>query len=291
MTSLQATFAGDVLNALTAHIAVLDADGVIVAVNNAWSRFAAANGATSATAFVGANYLSACGSAEDTTTGIRALLRGDRDEFSVEYPCDSPEERRWFMLRATRLARGAVVAHENITERKLMEEALRALSRTDSLTGVTNRRHFFELAEEEFADAALNRRPLSVILLDLDHFKRINDTRGHQAGDELLKGAAQLVRGHLRDADLFARYGGEEFIALLPRIRAADALAMAETIREDLAARLPVTMSSGIAGMLAADDTLDRLISRADRAMYAAKDAGRNRSLIFTEPSEPQPTP
>lgn len=291
MAELGAALAGDVLNALTAHIAVLDADGVIVGVNDAWRRFAAANGATSATAFVGTNYLSACGPAEEATAGIQALLRGELDQLAIEYPCHSAEEQRWFMLRASRLSGGAVVAHENITERKLMEEALRILSRTDSLTGVTNRRHFFELAEHEFAVATRYRQPLSVILLDLDHFKRINDTHGHQAGDELLKGAAQLVRGHLRDADLFARYGGEEFIVLLPHTPAADALAVTERIRQDLAARLPVTMSSGIAGILAADDTLDRLISRADQALYAAKDAGRNRSLVFREPSQPRPTP
>lgn len=291
MAELEAGFAGDVLNALTAHIAVLDPDGVIVAVNEAWRRFAAANGAMSATAFVGTSYLSACGPAEPATAGIRALLRGEGDQFAIEYPCDSPEERRWFTLRASRLPRGVVVAHENITERKLMEEALRVLARTDSLTGVTNRRHFFELAEQEFADAARNGQPLSVILFDIDHFKRINDTHGHQAGDEMLKGVAQLAGGQLREADLIARYGGEEFIVLLPRTSAADAFVVAEDMREDLAARLRVTMSSGIAGILESDDTLDRLISRADQALYRAKDAGRNRSLVFTAPGDAQPTP
>lgn len=283
--------AAAVLNALTAHIAVLDADGVIVAVNEAWRRFATANGAKSATFFVGTSYLSACDGEQETTTGLRALLGGERDLFTIEYPCDSPEERRWFTLRASRFSGGAVVAHENITERKLMEEALRLLSRTDSLTGVTNRRHFFELAEEEVEAAARRRQPLSVILLDLDHFKRINDTHGHQAGDEMLKGVAQVVRGHLRDADLFARYGGEEFIVLLPRTPAADAVATAEQIREDLSMRLGVTISSGIADLLPAGDTLDRLISRADKALYRAKDAGRNRSLLFTAPADPPPSP
>jgi len=291
MAELETAFANDVLNALTAHIAVLDADGVIVAVNEAWRRFAAENGAASPTAFVGTSYLSACAPAEAAMAGIRALLDGERDQFAIEYPCDSPEERRWFTLRASRLRGGVVVAHENITERKLMEEALRVLSRTDSLTGVTNRRHFFELADHEVAAAARDGQPLSVILLDLDHFKRINDTQGHQAGDELLKGVAQIIQGHLREADLFARYGGEEFIALLPRMPAGDAVAVAERIREDVVARLQVTLSSGIAGLLPAGDTLDRLISRADKALYRAKDAGRNRSLAFTAPADGPPSP
>lgn len=123
-----------VINSLTAHIAVLDGDGDIVAVNNAWRRFAEANGGTAARTGVGASYLQVCGVPEATNgtreiaEGIRAVLQGSRDNFTAEYPCHSSKEERWFLLHATPLPQGgAVVSHVNITDRKLAEDRLAEL--------------------------------------------------------------------------------------------------------------------------------------------------------------------
>ncbi|HYR27132.1 MAG TPA: GGDEF domain-containing protein, partial [Thermoanaerobaculia bacterium] len=146
-----------------------------------------------------------------------------------------------------------------------------------------------ELGTHEVSVAGRYGHPLSAILIDVDDFKRLNDTFGHQAGDELLKRFARIVRRHLRDADLFARYGGDEFVALLPSTRAAEAAHVAERLRADLAAdgtvlehgTVRVTISSGIAELLPADDTLDALIHRADMALYEAKQSGRNRTAVF----------
>lgn len=313
------SFADDVLNSLTANIAVLDSRGVIIAVNGAWKRFARENDGDGATFYVGTNYLMICEDAarrggEETAVaalrGIQEVMRGEREDFTLEYPCHSPTEERWFLLRVTRFSRQAaarfVVAHENITVRKRVEEELRrakqaielanrelqeALSReqvwarVDALTGALNRRYFFDLAEHEFAVARRYHHPLSVILFDVDHFKQINDTQGHQCGDEMLKRVAEAALSQLRETDILARYGGEEFIVLLPESAAEQAAVVAERIRHHVAAHrmetsqgeVAVTISAGVAELLAEEDNLDRLIHRADRALYAAKQAGRNR--------------
>ena len=284
---------GDVWNALTANIAVLDAGGTIVAVNAAWKRFAAANGGPDC---VGASYLDVCEAARDdpiaaaARDAVRAALAGEIEERAIEYPCHSPDEERWFILRVTRLVgqEGVVVAHEDITARKRAERALEeALAReqvranVDGLTGAANRRHFFELAEQELAVAKRYRQPLSVILFDIDHFKTINDTVGHQAGDEILQRVAHAARAHLRQADVFARYGGEEFVVLLPQTPANPAAIVAERMREDVAA-LGITISCGVAELCSPEDTLDAIIRRADQALYDAKRQGRNRTVLFT---------
>lgn len=307
------TLARDVLNALSANIAVLDARGTIVAVNDAWIRFARSNDATDNAFFVGADYLGVCEQAlrvtdddilQQTVAGLRAILAGEKDQFSIEYPCHSPSEKRWFQLRATRLQNaawsGIVVAHEDITQRKRAEEVLadtkqdmerasrelalalereRELSRLDDLTGAINRRHFFELAEHELSVAARYHQPLSLLLFDIDHFKHANDTRGHQAGDEFLKRAARIGQEHTRISDIFARYGGDEFVVLLPHAASAEAAVVAERMREAMSAGDVMTISIGIAEFRGGD-TLDGLIHRADEALYRAKNEGRNRFAI-----------
>jgi len=137
-----ATLALDVLNALSANIAVLDSRGVIIAVNDAWIRFAVANGAADERFYVGTDYVSVCeaalargedGPLEEMTHGLRSLLAGNGDELSMEYPCDSPTERRWFTMKVTRLGgqsgAAVVVAHEDITERKRIEQSHREAER------------------------------------------------------------------------------------------------------------------------------------------------------------------
>jgi diguanylate cyclase (GGDEF)-like protein len=162
-------------------------------------------------------------------------------------------------------------------------EALRAqaqsLANADPLTGAFNRRRFIELAEAHLARAAHDRQPVSVLLLDIDDFKRVNDRHGHQAGDQVLKAvAANCVRA-LRPGDLFARWGGEEFVALLPTAGKEDAFDIARRLRDGVARaavhvngqRIAVTVSVGVATQSEGDGDLDALLTRADRAMYSVK--------------------
>jgi len=158
------------------------------------------------------------------------------------------------------------------------------MARTDGLTDLNNRRHFLEVAAHEWAVAQRYGLPLAMMLFDIDRFKLINDTAGHQMGDEILKRVARAACERLRAADVLARYGGEEFIVLFPGSTARQAAVVAERIREAIAAdaietragRVSATISVGVAEALSAQDTLEQLIRRADRALYDAKASGRN---------------
>jgi diguanylate cyclase (GGDEF)-like protein len=162
------------------------------------------------------------------------------------------------------------------------------LSFRDPLTGAANRRRLDLAGRDELKRAAEKGQPLSLILLDLDHFKRFNDRHGHLAGDQALKFVAQAVAGTLRTGDLIARFGGEEFACLLPDTSAADAAAIAERARSvvmdqsshALADRFePVTISVGVATSRPNETSLEDLIDRADQALYQAKDGGRNQVI------------
>jgi diguanylate cyclase (GGDEF)-like protein/PAS domain S-box-containing protein len=164
------------------------------------------------------------------------------------------------------------------------------LAHTDSLTGINNRRYLYELAEYEFGIAIRYQQPFSVIMFDLDHFKEVNDTFGHAAGDQILQLVAKTACAELRSADVIGRYGGEEFVIVLPMTNAQQAHPLAERIRMGVAAiRVPteigdaaVTLSIGIVEMSHGRQTesVEDLIRRADKVMYAAKQAGRNRTEI-----------
>ena len=169
-------------------------------------------------------------------------------------------------------------------------QELLELSRTDGLTGLTNRRHFEERLSAEFTRSTRYRSPLSCLLLDIDHFKKVNDSWGHPFGDLVLKEVAQVTRKVLRDVDVLARYGGEELVALLPETSREEAYAAAERMREGVESlRLPFsapgkptvdvrcTASIGVATYPAPGiDAQDALVSAADECLYAAKQNGRN---------------
>lgn len=435
------------LNALAAHVAVLDPDARIVMVNEAWKRFARENGGDP-DGYVGTNYLEACEGAArqgdtiavEVTRGLREVLDGVRDYFSVDYPLPSRGRELWFetyirpfrhggaayliAVHINRTARweaetllrhteallrnvldtlpvgvwimdargqiiqgnaealriwagarfvgpeqygeykgwwlstgepvaaeewagarairdgetvvgeevlierfdggrriilnsamplrdeegritGAISVDQDITARKQDEvrlyEASAALdasnrelqevlereqrnARTDDLTGLSNRRHFYELANQLFAVSERYQTPLSILLFDVDRFKLFNDRFGHQAGDNALETIAREASRHKREADVFARYGGEEFIMALPNTDLAGARILAEAIRERIAmACVPVgggeatvTISVGVAEVQPGDDVIDRVVGRADHALYEAKAAGRN---------------
>jgi diguanylate cyclase (GGDEF)-like protein len=162
---------------------------------------------------------------------------------------------------------------------------LRELATIDGLTGAFNRRAFMRLAEQELGVARRYGRPLSVMMLDADHFKKVNDTHGHDAGDAVLRALAATCRKQLRDVDLFGRLGGEEFAIVLPETPLAAARPVAERLRLALAALevaagggvLTFTVSVGLAALASPGDTIEGLLKLADEALYRAKTDGRNR--------------
>lgn len=165
------------------------------------------------------------------------------------------------------------------------ENEMHRLATMDPLTGVFNRRTFIELAERELARCRRSASPLRLLMLDLDHFKRINDTRGHLVGDDVIREFANTVGGCLRREDLLVRYGGEEFCVLLPGADASTALTLADRIRATVdktmlqtrSGPVHVTTSIGVCGDDAGEiENLESLISGADNALYLAKAAGRN---------------
>ncbi|MDZ7856435.1 GGDEF domain-containing protein [Sphaerotilus sp.] len=163
---------------------------------------------------------------------------------------------------------------------------LEELAMTDSLTNVRNRRCFMQAAALEFERATRHNRPMAIVLIDVDHFKRINDRHGHQVGDKALIDIARACQATLRKTDLLARFGGEEFIVLLPETGQREAVRLAERMRSAVATdvQLPdraqvglVTISLGAVALSRATPTLDLLIQAADQALYDAKRAGRDR--------------
>jgi diguanylate cyclase (GGDEF)-like protein len=164
------------------------------------------------------------------------------------------------------------------------------LAHTDALTGINNRRYLYELAEHEFEIALRYQQPLSILMFDIDHFKQVNDTFGHTAGDHILQQVTQAASAELRSADVIGRYGGEEFVIVLPMTNAQQAYPLAERIRLAAEAiRVPtekgdasITLSIGIVEIRQGAQTgsVESLIRRADEVMYAAKQAGRNRTEI-----------
>lgn len=168
---------------------------------------------------------------------------------------------------------------------KRREAELEALSKTDALTGIANRRHVIELLEHELRQARRYRRDLSVAVVDLDHFKRINDDHGHLMGDRILIAAVEALCRSVRDTDLVGRYGGEEFLLVFPNTDATGAREVAErcrrTIAEARVGTVSVTASIGIASQSTTGGRgVDDLIHAADAALYEAKEAGRDRVAL-----------
>lgn len=173
----------------------------------------------------------------------------------------------------------------DLTRYKKIQRQLAQMAMFDSLTGALNRPAFFQHAEKEFSRAKRYHRPLSVIMLDIDHFKRINDQYGHQAGDHVLKIFVEACEEITRETDLLGRIGGEEFVLLLPDTPLNSAYYLAERLRERINKYpylagdmlIEVTASLGVAEVQAGDDNFKALLHRADEALYEAKHSGRNR--------------
>jgi diguanylate cyclase (GGDEF)-like protein/PAS domain S-box-containing protein len=183
---------------------------------------------------------------------------------------------------------GAVVTFNDATERRRFEDQLAHLAHHDPLTGLFNRRRFEQELNLQIAYSSRYSAALSVLLIDLDQFKTINDSHGHRAGDEVICSAATTLRGRLRVNDLVARLGGDEFAVLLPATGNAEAAYVAEQLRSAISSErhgesssLAVTASIGVATSEHGESTADDLLAHADIAMYEAKDAGRDRVSRF----------
>lgn len=181
---------------------------------------------------------------------------------------------------------------KEIEDRKTAQAALQQLAATDSLTGLLNRREFFASAEQEFQRARRDDLPMSAILIDLDHFKNVNDTYGHAAGDQALAETAKAIRDNLRGGEIVGRYGGDEFVILLPGSDLVRAVRIANRLRKKLNSRLiktergklTVSSSFGVAESRRQDGTgLDAFLDHADQALYAAKRTGRNRVAAYQD--------
>lgn len=181
------------------------------------------------------------------------------------------------------------ILFQDITDQKRTEQSLRKLSITDELTGAYNRRHVFYEAALYISQST--PPPMSAILIDIDHFKAVNDTHGHATGDLALKELARLAHDFVPkipgcDSAIFGRIGGEEFLILLPGLNVEAAMREAEAFREavgrlaipsDSGKLIPLTISAGVAEYRSSDQTFDSLLSRADEALYRAKSGGRNK--------------
>ncbi|CAA6606464.1 putative Diguanylate cyclase [Rhodospirillaceae bacterium LM-1] len=209
------------------------------------------------------------------------LKRSDGSWFWASMSADSTEFKGDAVL---------LVSVDDITGRKEMEDELRRHATTDTLTGIANRRHFIDVAEREFARAKRYGHALSIVLLDIDDFKRVNDEHGHLAGDKVVQAVARICKSALREIDHLGRTGDEEFAMLLPETDGDKAFQAAERIRasieaalldlEGLVAHISVTASAGVAAMGGEDKGFDQTLARANQALGRSKLAGRNRVSI-----------
>lgn len=289
-----------VIHSLSDHIAVLDSEGCIVFTNQAWNRFGAENSCCQESGWEGVNYLEACDEAARTgdefgkhaAIGIAKVIRGE-ERFQLEYPCHSPSEKRWFLMNVVGLehdrCRYVAISHVNITLRKLAEEHAYNLSMTDGLTGLFNRRHFDNFLSDEWKRCARLRLPLTVAMIDIDHFKLLNDSYGHQYGDQCLIKVAGVLKGYARrPSDICARYGGEEFVLVFGNCTTDMMRQELDKLMDEIRGlQLPnanaptagtVTVSIGVSTQYPLPRTKESIaVGEADAALYKAKQGGRNR--------------
>ncbi|HVA49075.1 MAG TPA: GGDEF domain-containing protein [Pirellulales bacterium] len=216
------------------------------------------------------------------------------DEIAQELGDTSPDDPEAILAAAAtmlvanrRLQADLAMSQQEVEQQRRKADALAAESRTDALTGLPNRRSFDEELLRRIDQWRRHKVPVSLLLVDIDRFKQINDRYGHPVGDAALKWVAGLQASSLRQMDLAARYGGEEFAVILPGIKLSDASNVAERLRGTIAAKkfqegeheFPVTVSIGVA-MTVSEDQPAALIKRADEALYAAKHNGRNCAFL-----------
>ncbi len=297
-------FLKSVLDSVCEHIVVIDGRGSILFVNQAWVTFGVQNSCkTGPNEWKTVNYLDVCDSSgmrgewfgRNAANGIRKVINEELDHFDIEYPCHSPTEKRWFVMSVTRLEMAGsayyAISHLNITARKLAEDRVLDLSRTDGLTGIPNRRHFDGFLRDEVKRCERLQLPLSLAIMDIDHFKLLNDHYGHPAGDACLVQIGEILNTmEKRPGDLYARYGGEEFAfvfgnttveqAQVPIDRIVSRIRSLKIPNQNSSTNPFVTVSIGVATTSDEINSESALIKEADINLYSAKHNGRDRVVM-----------
>ena len=295
LVSLRRKAAEDVLQAAPAPVAVLrQADLSIVLANAALLRLFAPDALTDdATA-----HRSAHEQLHDLVKSLSAQeqIHGGRvTEMSLQRADGTPF---WVLVRCVEMVHeaepGWLCSLTEVTALKQAQNQLETLATTDPLTGALNRRAIATRGTAELKRVGRTASSFAALLLDIDHFKRVNDSHGHLAGDRVLQAVSRACQGALREVDVFGRWGGEEFVALLPETAYDGAVAAAERLRfaieslsveDDAGQPIRPTVSVGVAVWLPAGDTLEALLSRSDAALYVAKATGRNRVCVAPQGS------
>jgi diguanylate cyclase (GGDEF)-like protein len=223
------------------------------------------------------------------TNGALHIVEYELSGSDVEGAGDGPSHSIWFEGRVQALnfevdGEAAVVwVASNITGKNEVQQQLRQLSETDALTGLYNRRKLIETLDHRLSIFEREKSQTSVLVFDLDNFKKLNDEMGHHAGDAALVEVARLCRRHLRQSDVIARIGGDEFVVVMPGTRQADALEIAERLRECVpdairdSLRYESTISGGVSEFGPPDRSASDILKRADEGLYLSKRSGRNR--------------
>ena len=225
---------------------------------------------------------------------LNRIMAGERNNLSSVFEVEQPHRdghiiaaeivTSWLFDEADQ-PKTLLGVSRDITERRKAQEILVRIAQTDALTGLANRRHFMQSAEQELARTARYGGPLSVMMVDIDFFKKVNDTHGHQTGDLVIQSMASVCRATLRECDIIGRLGGEEFAVVLPETDAPRALEAAERLRQSIAATsvplkdgalVQFTVSIGVVTLIDAQTDIDTLLGCADTALYEAKRSGRN---------------
>jgi diguanylate cyclase (GGDEF)-like protein len=296
------------LDALEAPTCAVNSDSVIIAVNAAWREFMVTNGGDPDKCGVGASYLHACEhggtDSDDNLTALevgrslRQVLAGDLSRYEHEYPCHGPADERWFSVRIAHAqiddALGAVISHVDVTTLHVIQETLAHQTLHDPLTGLPNRLLLLDRLGQALADSVRRGSGVAVAFLDLDHFKRINDSLGHAVGDQLLVQVAARLSGVLRASDTLSRFSGDEFVVLWPGLDSTDqARGLGERLTEALGepfdldgVSVSVAASVGIA-VGEATQTVEEIVAAADAAMYDAKRRGGARVRVFSHELRP----
>ena len=299
---LSTIFFTRLLDSLLDHVSVIDRDAHIVYANSSWTRFGENNGLVQNPSCFGDNYLQVCEHSADegdqdaakVAQGIRAVMRDEESSFSYEYPCHSQSHERWYQMIIRPFDveenRFFVITHHDITKRKRSEQKVALLATLDSLTNIPNRRKFQEFYHQQWATHGRLESPLSLFMIDIDHFKSINDHYGHAFGDRCLQKLARLLEAQIRRPyDICARYGGEEFVILLGHssfesarkigleiVSLSNKLMTFPFATADEPTRLSVSI--GMVNVTPNSELEpEAVIEKADALMYASKKQGRNR--------------